>query len=37
MNRHLDTAWAALDEAGVGESLLAHYARGLFEGRKAAA
>ena len=37
MERHLDRASAALDEAGVGESLLAHYARGLFEGRKAAA
>jgi geranylgeranyl diphosphate synthase type II len=37
MNAHLAAAWAALDEAGVGESLLAHYARGLFEGLKAAA
>ncbi|MDB5429949.1 MAG: Geranylgeranyl pyrophosphate synthase [Caulobacter sp.] len=37
MERHLDAAWAALDSVGVGESLLAHYARGLFEGRKAAA
>lgn len=37
MTGHLDSAWAALDDAGVGESLLAHYARGLFEGLKAAA
>jgi geranylgeranyl pyrophosphate synthase len=37
MQSHLDAAWSALDEAGVGDSLLAHYARGLFEGLKAAA
>jgi geranylgeranyl diphosphate synthase type II len=37
MQARLEAAWAALDEAGVGESLLAHYARGLFEGLKAAA
>jgi geranylgeranyl diphosphate synthase type II len=37
MERHLGEAWAALDLVGAGDSLLAHYARGLFEGRKAAA